>query len=191
LVDGKPKADSSGKAGINFTILEYANTGHKTQTSSCYRCYILHPTHKLYYISETVGQFCKQSTWPWLVSFPLTFFTWFLCLALLCLGDYIQANTYKVETMQKRIQIVTNANTQIINEIVLMIFINTTSPSGTPALGMCDIGWFWIFGLGPLLVFLLSKFRLWAYLMKVILETRHAHLDLYLRFYLRNVRIGF
>jgi hypothetical protein len=31
--------------------------------------------------------------------------------------------------MQKRIQIVTNANTQIINEIVLMIFINTTSPT--------------------------------------------------------------
>jgi hypothetical protein len=30
--------------------------------------------------------------------------------------------------MQKRIQIVTNANTQGINEIVLMIFINTTSP---------------------------------------------------------------
>ena len=30
--------------------------------------------------------------------------------------------------MQKRIQIVTNANTQIVNEIVLMIFINTTSP---------------------------------------------------------------
>ena len=35
---------------------------------------------------------------------------------------------HKVETMQKCIQIVTNANTQIINEIVLMIFINTTSP---------------------------------------------------------------
>ena len=30
--------------------------------SSCYRGYILHPTHKLYYISEKVGQFCKQST---------------------------------------------------------------------------------------------------------------------------------
>jgi hypothetical protein len=44
-------------------------------TSSCYRGYILHPTHKLYYISEKVGQFCKQSAWPWLVSFPLTFFT--------------------------------------------------------------------------------------------------------------------
>jgi hypothetical protein len=33
FVDGKPKAGSCGKAGINFTILEYANTGHKTQSS--------------------------------------------------------------------------------------------------------------------------------------------------------------
>ena len=30
-------------------------------TSSCYIGYILHLTHKLYYISEKVGQFCKQS----------------------------------------------------------------------------------------------------------------------------------
>ena len=30
-------------------------------TSSCYRGYILHPSHKLYYISEKVVQFCKQS----------------------------------------------------------------------------------------------------------------------------------
>jgi hypothetical protein len=27
------KAGSCGKAGINFTILEYANTGHKRQFS--------------------------------------------------------------------------------------------------------------------------------------------------------------
>ena len=35
--------------------------------------------------------------------------------------------------MQKRKQIVTNPNTQIINEIVLMIFINTTSPKQSNA----------------------------------------------------------
>lgn len=48
--------------------------------SSRYRGFIVHPPTNYITFQK---KFCKQSTWSRLVSFPLTFFTWFLCLALL------------------------------------------------------------------------------------------------------------
>jgi hypothetical protein len=82
-----------------IVLMIFINTTSPRQSSAKHRNQVKKVNGKetLYYISEKVGQLCKQSTWPWLVSFPLTFFTWFLCLALLCLGDVVFINIIRTK----------------------------------------------------------------------------------------------
>ena len=75
-----------------------------------------------------------------------------------------------------------------------MFFFNQNEDS--PPSGICDLSRFWLFSLRPFILslpntfelFCFPIFRFWAYLMKVIPETRRTHWIWYLRFHILHNR---